>query len=389
MENFSFLNTTRIIFGKDTQKEVGAYTAKYGKKVLLHYGGGSIKRSGLYDQVVQSLKGAGVDFIELGGVQPNPRLSLAQKGIELARAEGVDFILAVGGGSVIDSAKCISVGVPYSGNVWDFYDQKAAPQSALGVGVVLTIPAAGSESSDSSVITNEDGLFKVGLPSEILIPKFAILNPELTYTLPAYQTACGVTDMLAHVMERYFTNTKNVDLSDKLCEGLMRAIVHNGPLAVKNPGDYNARAEIMWCGTLAHNNLVGVGRAGDWASHNIEHELSAMYDIAHGAGLAIIFPAWMRYVYKHDITRFAEFADRVFGVEYNFWNPENTALEGIARLERFLEGIGMPITLSQAKLADLDKNIPVMAEKATLKGPRGGFVSLNTEDVEKIYRMAI
>ena len=389
MENFSFLNPTRIVFGKGTQNEVGAYTSKYGKKVLLHYGSGSIKRSGLYDQVVQSLNDAGVDFIELGGVQPNPRLSLAQKGIELARAEGVDFILAVGGGSTIDSAKCISIGVPYSGNVWDFYIRKAEPEAALGIGVVLTIPAAGSESSDSSVITNEDGLYKIGLSSDIFIPKFAILNPELTFTLPAYQTACGASDMLAHVMERYFTNTMNVDLSDKLCESLMRAIIHNAPLAVSNPSDYNARAEIMWCGTLAHNNLVGMGRIGDWASHHIEHELSASYDIAHGAGLAIVFPAWMKYVYKHDVTRFAQFANKVFGVEYDFWNPENTALEGIARLERFLESIGMPIRLTQADLPNLEENIPVMSKKATERGPQGQFVSLGADEIAEIYRIAL
>jgi len=389
MENFSFQNPTRIIFGKDTQKEVGAYTAQYGKKVLLHYGGGSVKRSGLYDQVVQSLKESHVDFIELGGVQPNPRLSLARKGIDLARSEGVDFILAVGGGSTIDSSKCISVGVPYDGNVWDFYDHKAVPKTALGIGVVLTIPAAGSESSDSSVITNEDGLYKVGLTSSTYIPKFAILNPELTYTLPAYQMACGATDMLAHVMERYFTNAKNVDVSDKLCEGLMRAIIHNAPPAVYKPDDYNARAEIMWSGTLAHNNLVGMGRVADWASHGMEHELSALYDIAHGAGLAIVFPAWMKYVYKHDITRFAQFANKVFQVEYDFWNPENTALEGIAKLERFLESIGMPIRLSQAKLTDVESNIPTMAAKCVKKGPKGQFVALTAEDVEKIYRLAM
>ena len=389
MDNFTFQNPTEIVFGKGAQKEVGARTAKYGKKALLVYGGGSIKRSGLYDQVVQSLKDSGVDFVELGGVQPNPRLGLAQKGIDMARSEGVDFLLAIGGGSAIDTAKCISVGVPYDGNVWDFYDQKAVPRTALGIGVVLTIPAAGSESSDSSVITNEDGLIKVGLSSNVYIPKFAILNPELTYTLPAYQMACGAADMLAHVMERYFTNVKNVDLSDKLCEGLMRAIIHNAPAAVHSPDDYNARAEIMWCGTLAHNGLVGMGRVGDWASHGIGHELSAIYNMAHGASLAIALPAWMKYVYKHDVTRFAQFANKVFNVECDFWNPENTALEGITRLERFLESIGLPIRLSQAKLADLESNIPVMAAKCVRKGPKGQFVPLSAEDVERIYRLAM
>jgi len=388
MDNFTFLNPTEIIFGKGTQKEVGTLTAKYSKKVLLHYGGGSIKRTGLYDQVVQSLKEAGVEYVELGGAQPNPRLSLVRKGIDLVRSEGIDFILAVGGGSAIDSAKCIAVGVPYEGDVWDFFTAKATPTTALGVGVVLTIPAAGSESSNSLVITNEEGWYKLALAGDITFPKFAILNPELTFTLPTYQIACGITDMLAHVMERYFTNTKNVDLTDKLCEAIMRSIILNGPKAISNPSDYDAQAEVMWCGTLAHNNLVGTGRESDWASHRLEHELSAIYDIAHGAGLAIVFPAWMKHVYKHDVTRFAQYANKVFGVEYDFWNPEATALEGIARLERFLEGIGMPIRIPQ-DLENIEGNIPVMAKKACEIDQPGVFVKLNTEEIEKVYRKAL
>jgi alcohol dehydrogenase YqhD (iron-dependent ADH family) len=389
MINFEFLNPTRIIFGRGNESQVGEWTAKYGKKVLLHYGGGSIKKSGLYDRVIESLKSNNVNFVELGGVQPNPRLSLAQKGIELARAEKVDFIVAVGGGSVIDSAKAISIGVPYSGNVWDFYAGASEAQTALPIGVVLTIPAAGSESSNSSVITNEDGMLKYGLSTDKFIPKFAILNPELTFTLPAYQTAAGATDMLAHVMERYFTNVTNVDLSDKLCEALMKSIIKNAPVAIAEPENYDARAEIMWCGTLAHNNLVGMGRVGDWASHGIEHELSALYDIAHGAGLAIVFPAWMKYVYKHNIQRFCQFAVNVFGTEYNFADPEKTALQGIERLELFFKKIGMPTRLTEANLPDLESNIPLMAQKASSRGGPGQFVKLGAADVEKIYNLAL
>jgi len=388
MDNFTFLNPTEIIFGKGTQKEVGALTAKHSKKVLLHYGGGSIKRTGLYDQVVQSLKEAGVEYVELGGAQPNPRLSLVRKGIDLVRSEGIDFILAVGGGSAIDSAKCIAVGVPYEGDVWDFFTAKATPKTALGVGVVLTIPAAGSESSNSLVITNEDGWYKLALAGDFAFPKFSILNPELTFTLPTYQIACGITDMFAHVMERYFTNTKNVDLTDKLCEAIMRSIILNGPKAISDPSNYDAQAEVMWCGALAHNNLVGTGRESDWASHRLEHELSAIYDIAHGAGLAIVFPAWMKHVYKHDVTRFAQYANKVFGVEYDFWNPEATALEGIARLEHFLEGIGMPIRMPQ-DLENIEGNIPIMAKKACEIDCPGVFVKLNPEEIEKIYRKAL
>jgi len=290
VNNFIFLNPTRIIFGKGTENLVGAETKKHADKVLLHYGGGSIKKIGLYDTVVKSLKEAGVEFTELAGVQPNPRLSLVRQGIEICRKEGIRFILAVGGGSAIDSAKAIAVGVPYDGDVWDFYIGKAKVKEALPVGVVLTIPAAGSEASPSSVITNEDGWYKRGLTTDRIFPRFSILNPELTYTLPNYQTACGAADIMAHIMERYFTNTKDVELTDRLCESTMKTLINNVPKALANPTDYAARAEIMWTATVAHNNLLGTGRDEDWASHDIEHEISGIYDIAHGAGLAIVFP---------------------------------------------------------------------------------------------------
>jgi alcohol dehydrogenase YqhD (iron-dependent ADH family) len=386
MENFTFVNETKIIFGKDTENQVGMETAKYGKRVLLHYGGGSIKKYGLYDKILKSLKGAGLEIIELGGVQPNPVLSLAKKGIDICRKEKVDFILAVGGGSVIDSAKIIAVGVPYSGDVWDFYIGKAVPEKILPVGVVLTIPASGSESSTSAVITNEKGLYKKGLESGLLRPNFAILNPEITYTLPPYQTACGATDMMAHIMERYFTAVKNVDLTDRLCEGALKTVINNVSIVLKEPENYNARAELMWAGAIAHNNLLGTGRIGDWASHKIEMEISGVYDLAHGAGLAIILPVWMKYVYKKDVERFAQFAVRVMDQEPDFYDMEKTALKGIDRLKEFFKGIGMPVTLKEADIP-YDR-LEEMASKCTESGPVGNFVKLDKDDILAILEMA-
>lgn len=387
MLNFTFSNSTKIIFGKDVETQVGAETALWGKKVLLHYGGGHIVRSGLKKRVVASLQEAGVEFVELGGVQPNPRLSLVQEGIALARKEQVDFILAVGGGSVIDSAKAIAIGVPYDGDVWDFYAGKTRAKESLPVGVVLTIPAAGSESSTSSVITKEEGWLKRGYGEVIMRPKFAFMNPELTYSLPPYQTACGVADMMAHVMERYFTNEKEVGFTDQLCEATLRSIIQEAPVAIAEPENYGARANIMWAGTIAHNDLLGTGRLGDWASHNIEHELSALYDIAHGAGLAIVFPAWMKYVYRHDIPRFVQFSAEVFGVEQDYHNPERTILEGIRRLEDFFRRIGLPTTLQEADIpAD---RLEEMAAKSTANDTKtlGTFVPLNQADVLEIYKL--
>lgn len=387
MLNFTFSNTTKIVFGKGVEAQVGKEAAALGKKVLLHYGGGHIVRSGLKERVEASLQEAGLEIVELGGVQPNPRLSLVQEGIELARNEQVDLILAVGGGSVIDSAKAIGIGVPYDGNVWDFYAGKAKAEETLPVGVILTIPAAGSESSPSSVITNEDGWLKRGYGALVTRPKFALLNPELTYSLPAYQTACGVADMVAHIMERYFTNEPDVGFSDQLCEAALRSIMQEAPVAIAEPENYGARANIMWAGTVAHNDLLGMGRSEDWASHDIEHELSALYDIAHGAGLAIVFPAWMKYVYKTNTLRFVQFAVRVFNVEQDFHNPERTILEGIRRLEEFFQRIGLPTSLA-------DANIPTdrfaeMAEKATKQDTvkLGGLLPLGQKDVQAIYEL--
>ncbi|NKF08652.1 iron-containing alcohol dehydrogenase [Clostridium gasigenes] len=388
MINFNFENYTKLIFGKDKELTVGQEVKKFSNKILMHYGGGSIKNSGLYEKIVTSLKEANVEFIELSGVKPNPRLSLVREGIKLVRENKIDFILAVGGGSVIDSAKAISLGANYDGDVWDLFEKgKNFEGSCVPLGVVLTIPAAGSETSGGTVITNEDGGYKRSTGDRTMRPQFAIMNPELTYTLPDYQTACGACDMFAHILERYFTNVENVGLTDRLCEGAMKNIIENAKKVLENGNDYAARAEIMLSGTIAHNDSLSMGRIGDWASHDIEHELSGIYDIAHGAGLAIIFPAWMKYVYKHDINRFAQFANRVFDVEIDLKDLEGTALKGIEALKNFFKEIGLPVTLEDANISD--DRLEEMAEKRTENGTVGNFVKLNKEDVLNIYKLAI
>lgn len=388
MLNFEYDNKTKIIFGKGTESEVGTYTKLYGKKVLLHYGRNSIKKHGLYDKIVASLKENNIEFVELSGVQANPRLSLVREGIELTKKENVDFILAVGGGSVIDSAKGIALGHYYEGDVWDFYLNGIQPTNVLPIGVVLTIPAAGSETSPVTVMTHKEIELKRGYRHNSLRPKFAVLNPEITYTLPNYQTSCGIVDMFAHVIERYFTNTKNVELTDRLCEGVMQTVVHNGPIVLEQNENYDARAEIMWAGSIAHSGILGTGREEDWATHAIEHQLSAIYDLAHGAGLAIMFPAWMKYVYKHDVNRFAMFANKVFNVEINEKNLEETALKGIEKLEEFYKEIEMPTRLSDVNISE-DK-LEYMASNATLTTPTlGQFVKLNKEDIINIYKLAL
>lgn len=386
MLNFSFDNKTKIIFGKSTEESVGSETKIFGKRVLLHYGGGSIKKWGLYEKVVKSLKKEGIEIFELSGVKPNPRLGLVKEGIKLCRENNIDFILAVGGGSVIDSAKAIGIGTLYEGDVWDFYSGKATIEKILPIGVVLTIPAAGSEASTGSVITNEDGWLKRPTGSVIMRPEFAILNPELTYTLPQYQTACGVVDMMAHIMERYFTNEKHVELTDRLSEATLRTIINNAKILMKDPNNYDARAEIMWAGTIAHNDLLGTGREDDWGSHDIEHEISGIYDIAHGAGLSIVFPAWMKYVYKHDLNKFAQFAVRVWDVEHKSGDLEKTAMEGILRMEDFFKSLELPVRLNQAEIG-FDR-IEEMAEKGTKMNPIGSFVKLYKDDVIKILEIA-
>mgnify|MGYP000967730895 CR=1 FL=1 len=389
MNNFTFYSPTYFVFGKDTENEAGRYVKRFGgSKVLIHYGGGSVIRSGLLDRVKKALSNEGIDYVELGGVKPNPRSGLVYEGIELCRKEAVDFILAVGGGSSIDSAKAIAAGALYEGDFWDFYEGKPITK-ALPVGTVLTIAAAGSEGSGDSVITKEEGMLKRGAGGEALRPVFSILNPALTQTLPAYQTACGATDIMAHVFERYFTNTKEVEITDRLCEAVLLTMVKEVPRVIEDPNNYEARANIMWAGMVAHNNLVGVGREQDWASHGIEHELSALYDVAHGAGLAVIFPAWMTYVMKQDIIRFAQIAVRVWGCEMNFANPEETAKEGIEKLKQFLTSIGMPISFKE--LGAREEDIPLMVEKLGLgeNGTMGSFMPLTAKDVEQIYRLAL
>lgn len=390
MDSFVFKNSTKIIFGKDTESRVGKEAVALGCKVLLLSGMGSVQRSGLLDRVKASLNEAGVSWVEYTGIKPNPRLQPVQECIELCRTHQVGLVLGVGGGSVIDSAKAIAAGVPYAGDVWDFFDGKATVKAALAVGCVLTIPAAGSESSGSTVITREEGLLKRGLTSDAYLrPVFSILNPQLTTTLSAKDTAIGGADMMSHVMERYFTNSTEVDCSDRMCEAIMRSIIHNLPRVLAEPDHYDARAEIMWSGTLAHNDLIGMGRSGDWASHDIEHELSAIYDIPHGAGLAIVFPAWMKHVYRHDVARFAKWASHVWGVESNFAQPEVTALEGIRRLEAFYTACGLPVTLKEVDIgAD---RLEEMANKATAQGSKtiGNFVKLDTAAVHNIFKLAL
>ena len=390
MQNFSYYSPTEFVFGRGAEEKAGEMIRKRGgTKALVHFGGGSAIKSGLMDRVTASLEAANIPYVTLGGVQPNPRSSLVYRGIELARAERVDFILAVGGGSVIDSSKAIALGVPYEGDFWDFFCGKARPEKALGVGVVLTLAAAGSEGSKSCVITQEDGGFKRGCGNELNRPKFALMNPEVTYTLPAYQTACGATDMMAHVLERYFTNEKGVDLTDRLCEAVLSAVIKAAPVAIAEPDNYEARAQLMWAGTLAHNDSCGLGREGDWASHQIEHELSVRYDVAHGAGLAVVFPAWMRYQLDHDPMRFAQLAVRVWGCDMDFEHPEKTGLDGIARYEQFLKSIGMPTRLAELHVDPAD--IPAMAEKCKRNnaGKLGFFRPLDTEDIAKILYSAM
>jgi len=387
MEDFSFYRPTRIIFGRGSEEKVGEETKKYGKKILLHYGQGSIKKTGLFDKVMKSLKKENIEVIELGGVKPNPRLSLVREGIDVCKKQNIDFILVVGGGSTIDSAKAIAAGAEYDGDVWNFYSGDKVPvEKALPLGIILTIPAAGSEVSPDSVITDEDGLYKRFTSGESLISKFSILDPELTFTLSAKQTVIGVSDILAHIYERYFTQVKNAELTDRLAEATMKTVINNTRLVLRDLKDYNARAEIMWAGSIAHNDLLVTGKTGDWASHMIEHELSGIYDIPHGEGLAIVFPAWMRFVYKDNILRFAQFAQRVWNVDTDLNDLEWTALEGISRVEAFYREIGLPLSLSEIGIGE--DRFEEMAAKCVEDGSVGQFRELKKDDIMEIYRSA-
>ena len=391
MDNFTFYSPTFFAFGKDTENDAGSYVKRFGgTKALIHYGGGSVVRSGLLDRVKASLDREDIAWVELGGVKPNPRSGLVYEGIDLCRREGVDFVLAVGGGSTIDSSKAIAAGVVYDGDFWDFYSGKYIDK-ALPVGTILTIAAAGSEGSPDSVITNEDGMLKRGATGDAIRPRFSILNPALTQTLPAYQTACGITDIIAHLYERYLTNTKEVEVTDRLIEALMLTMIHEGPRVIEDPNNYDARANIMWAGMMAHNNAVGVGRTQDWNSHNVEHELSALYDCAHGAGLAVAMPAVFTYVMNHDVMRFAKVAVRVWGCQMDFDHPEVTAKAGIEALRRFLISIGMPKDFAGlgAKEEDIPKLVDVLCNGNGRPGSISGFVTLNEEDCANIYRLML
>ncbi len=392
MKDFNYYAPTEVVFGEKSEEQVARLVKKYGgTKVLVHYGGQSAIRSGLLVKIIGLLQEAGIDFVKLGGVVPNPRLSLAQKGIELCRREGVDFILAVGGGSVIDSSKCIAYGVPYEGNVWDFYQGKAKATAMLPLAAVLTIPAAGSEMSESSVITNEDGDVKLGYSNNLSRPKFAIMNPCRTFTLPPYQTAAGVTDMMMHTMERYFTKDDDMDLTTDLAEALLRSMKNAVFAVLKNPEDYRYRAQIMWGGSLMHNGLTGCGVSDDWATHQLEHELSGMFDVTHGAGLAAIWPSWARYVMHENVSRFVRFAVNVMDVPNDFTDPEGTALKGIEAMERFYHAIGMPINIKELIGRDItDAEIKEMTRKCSRdnKATCGCLKVLEAKDMEAIYQMA-
>ena len=388
MDNFILNNRTVIYFGKDTIRNVGELTTELGKSVLLIYGNNSVRKSGVIDIVKRSLYNAGVSVYELPGIRSNPYLCTVYDGIEICRDQHVDCILALGGGSVIDTAKAIAFGVPYSGDVWDFFLPKAEVTHTLPVGVILTVSGSGSESSNSCVITNEISHLKRSVNTDIIRPMFAILDPAITITVPPYQTACGAADALSHVMERYFTATKNVSVTDRLCEGLMKAIIENSLLVIKKPNSYDARAQLMWASKLAHDNTVGWGRTGDYAVHKMAQELSAIYDSAHGATISVMYPAWMKYVFKRDISKFIQFATNVWNVDYNASDPDKTVCEGIRRLVLFYKKLGLPTTLGELDI--LDDRYDEMALKCvrTAEGTVGNAFALNKKDVSEIYRLA-
>ena len=387
--NFNFYSPTEFVFGKDTELQVGNLLKKYkAKKVLVHYGSGSIKRSGLFDRVIAAVEKEGISYVELGGVVPNPRDTLVYEGVELCRNEKVDFILAVGGGSAIDSAKAIAAGAVYKGDFWDYFDKKIEIKKALNLGVVLTIPAAGSEGSRATVITKTDGMLKRVAYGDALRPVFTIINPELTFTLPSYQTAAGVVDMMSHIFERYLTKTQDVILTDRLCESTLISIMEAALIVKDEPTNYEARSTICWAGTIAHNGSLGVGRQEDWATHGLEHELSALYDVTHGAGLAVMFPAYMRYTVNEDVQRYRRLAVRVFGIKDKPKKSLKVALAGIDALEKFYKKIGMPTTFEGigAKKEDIGK----LLEKLRInRGERFGFFKeLTLEDARNIYELA-
>lgn len=391
MENFQYYTPTKIIFGRGAEEQTGQLAVEQGcKKVLVHYGGGSVVRSGLLERIYRSLDAVGISYVSLGGVVPNPRLSLVYEGIRLARKEQVDFILAVGGGSVIDSAKAIGYGVANEGDVWDFYEKRRTAKACLPIGVVLTIAAAGSEMSDSSVITKEEGWLKRGYSSNYARARFAVMNPELTMTLPKYQTASGCVDIMMHTMERYFNRSENMEMTDGISEHLLRTVMKNAKILMNEPDNYQARAEVMWAGSLSHNGLTGCGTGGgDWASHQLEHELGGMFDVAHGAGLAAVWGSWARYVMDAEPERFAKFAVNVMGVE-----PEaeklKTAQKGIEAMEDFYRALDMPVCIGDMGIELAEEQMRELAEKCSHFGKRtiGCIKKLDQEDMYQIYKEA-
>ncbi|WP_277258132.1 iron-containing alcohol dehydrogenase [Merdimonas faecis] len=391
MENFQYYTPTKIIFGRGAEEQTGQLAAEQGcKKVLVHYGGGSVVRSGLLERIYRSLDAVGISYVSLGGVVPNPRLSLVYEGIRLARKEQVDFILAVGGGSVIDSAKAIGYGVANEGDVWDFYEKRRTAKACLPIGVVLTIAAAGSEMSDSSVITKEEGWLKRGYSSNYARARFAVMNPELTMALPKYQTASGCVDIMMHTMERYFNRSENMEMTDGISEHLLRTVMKNAKILMNEPDNYQARAEVMWAGSLSHNGLTGCGTGGgDWASHQLEHELGGMFDVAHGAGLAAVWGSWARYVMDAAPERFAKFAVNVMGVE-----PEaeklKTAQKGIEAMEDFYRALDMPVCVGDMGIELTEEQMRELAEKCSHFGKRtiGCIKKLDQEDMYQIYKEA-
>ena len=392
MAGFTYYTPTKVVFGKETEQQTGELVKAAGaEKVLIHYGSGSVIRSGLLDRVKETLCKEEIEYVELGGVVPNPRVSLVYEGIELAKREGVDFILAVGGGSVIDSAKAIGYGVANEGDVWDFYDRKRTADACVPIGVILTIAATGSEMSDSSVITKEEGWVKRGYNSDLCRPVFAIMNPELTMTLPDYQTACGCADILMHTMERYFTNGDQMEITDSMAEALLRTVMKNALILVNEPDNYDARAEIMWAGSLSHNGLTGCGSTDkDFATHGLEHEIGGMFDVAHGAGLTAIWGSWARYVYRDCLHRFSRFAVNVMQIDPKDKKEEMVALEGIAAMEEFFRKINLPVTMKELGIEPTDEQIEELARKCSVAcgGKKGSAKVLKESDMKIIYEMA-
>lgn len=394
MLNFTYFTPTQVVFGKDAEKQVGALVkAQNCKKVLVHFGGTSAQKSGLLDRVCQALKGEGIDFVTLGGVKANPMLSLVKKGIELCKSENVDFILAVGGGSVIDSSKAIGYGIANDFDVWDIYSRKNSPKACAPVGVVLTIAAAGSEMSDSSVITNDETLEKIGFSSNYCRAKFAVMNPELTYSLSEWQTQSGATDIIMHTLERWFTakGHEHSQMVDFIASGLVKTVMSNAPILLKNPSDYNARAEIMWASSLSHNGLTGPFGDGDWASHQIEHELGGMFDVTHGAGLAAIWATWARYVYKDNVERFVQMGTDMFDMKKDSSiDNDSFALKSIEKMEAFFKSINMPISIKELGLELSDEQCVQLAENCTWHGKRtvGAVKKLGKPELTEIYKKA-